>query len=105
LRIGERRVGELGYLFARCAARAWCSAERLPVADSGRVVAVCLFDAAHASVTCRRRDGDGAPLSSAAHRIRNFPTLLVFRGGSEVARRSGAVPLGTLLDWIRQHAR
>jgi thioredoxin 2 len=33
--------------------------------------------------------------------IRSIPTLVVFRGGREVARQSGAMDAGTLVRWIR----
>jgi thioredoxin 2 len=36
-------------------------------------------------------------------RIQSIPTLLLFRQGKEVARLSGAVPLGQLKQWLSQH--
>ncbi|MFE8071160.1 thioredoxin TrxC [Marinobacteraceae bacterium S3BR75-40.1] len=41
----------------------------------------------------------------AAHRfhIRSIPTLVLFQGGREVARLSGAMPESQLNDWLRQH--
>lgn len=47
-------------------------------------------------------DSDAAPQASAAHGIRSIPTLILFDGGKEVARRSGAVSSGELLAWVRQ---
>ena len=35
--------------------------------------------------------------------IRGIPTLILFRGGREVARTSGATNLQGLLAWVRQH--
>jgi len=35
--------------------------------------------------------------------IRSIPTLVLFRGGREVARAAGAMDLGNLLAWVRQH--
>lgn len=35
--------------------------------------------------------------------IRGIPSLILFKHGQEVARRSGALDLSTLLDWVRQH--
>ena len=32
--------------------------------------------------------------------IRSIPTLAVFRGGKEVARRAGALPAPQFLDWL-----
>ena len=34
--------------------------------------------------------------------IRSIPTLILLRGGVEVARQSGALPLPQLLGWLRQ---
>lgn len=36
--------------------------------------------------------------------IRSIPSLLVFKGGREVARIAGALGLADLLQWTRQHA-
>lgn len=36
--------------------------------------------------------------------IRSIPTLIVFRGGREVARQSGAMDAGSLMRWIRAQA-
>ena len=49
-------------------------------------------------------DSDAAPASGALHNIRSIPTLVLFKGGVEVARQSGAVPTAQLLTWVRQHA-
>ncbi|MGE5492467.1 MAG: thioredoxin TrxC [Actinomycetota bacterium] len=35
--------------------------------------------------------------------IRSIPTLVVFKGGVEVARTSGAMPAEALVSWIRQN--
>jgi thioredoxin 2 len=50
-------------------------------------------------------DSDAAPIASARHGIRSIPTLVLFQGGAEVARLSGAVPAAQLVAWVRQHAR
>jgi len=39
---------------------------------------------------------DAAPQTSQAYNIRGIPTTIVFRGGNEVARQSGAIPLAAL---------
>ncbi len=36
-------------------------------------------------------------------RIRSIPTLLVFKGGKEVDRLSGAMPLNDFMRWARQY--
>ena len=48
-------------------------------------------------------DSDAAPAASARYNIRSIPTLILFKGGAEVARLSGAVPAAQLTSWIRQH--
>jgi thioredoxin 2 len=50
-------------------------------------------------------DSDAAPAASARHNIRSIPTLVLFQGGAEVARLSGAVPTAQLVAWVRQHVR
>jgi len=34
--------------------------------------------------------------------IRSIPTLVIFRGGREVARTSGGMDVGALENWIRR---
>ena len=50
-------------------------------------------------------DTDAAPDVSARHAIRGIPTVMLFRGGREAARMSGAVSTGQLLGWIDQQLR
>ena len=50
-------------------------------------------------------DSDAAPLASARYNIRSIPTLILFRGGAEVARMSGAAQAAPLLAWIDQQLR
>jgi len=35
--------------------------------------------------------------------IRGIPTLVIFKGGREAARVSGAMPLPDLLDWVNEN--
>jgi len=46
-------------------------------------------------------DSDAAQQASAAHGIRSIPTLILFKGGKEVARRSGASSAGDIAAWTR----
>lgn len=46
-------------------------------------------------------DSDANPRSSARHGIRSIPTVLMLRGGREVARQSGAMSLAQLVQWVR----
>ncbi len=46
-------------------------------------------------------DSDAAPQSSAALQIRSIPTTLLFVGGREVARQSGAMSAAQLNAWVQ----
>lgn len=49
-------------------------------------------------------DTDANQATSVRLGIRSIPTLILFKGGKEAARISGAMPLGNFLEWIKQHA-
>ncbi|GIK87734.1 MAG: thiol reductase thioredoxin [Betaproteobacteria bacterium] len=57
-----------------------------------------------ARVRLAKLDTEGAPDVARRFDIRSIPTLVAFRGGREVARVSGALPLPQLLQWIERHA-
>ncbi len=40
---------------------------------------------------------------AARHGIRGLPTLILFRADRELARRSGALGLQDLMQWVEQH--
>lgn len=40
-------------------------------------------------------------MSGARFGIRSIPTMVLFRGGQEIARRSGAMPAGQIVSWLR----
>ena len=52
---------------------------------------------------CRlgKLDSEANPQLAAQIGIRSIPSLILFRGGVEVARQSGALPLPQLLAWLR----
>ncbi len=50
-------------------------------------------------------DSDAAPGASARYSIRSIPTLILFKGGAELARLSGAVPAAQLVAWVQQQLR
>jgi thioredoxin 2 len=35
--------------------------------------------------------------------IQSIPTLVIFKDGQEVTRRSGAMDIGNLVNWVRSH--
>ncbi|MCP1469002.1 thioredoxin 2 [Sphingobium sp. OAS761] len=47
-------------------------------------------------------DAEAAPDLSARYAIRSIPTMILFRYGREVARRSGAMDEGTIRRWVAQ---
>lgn len=53
---------------------------------------------------CRlgKLDSEANPQLSGQLGIRSIPSLILFKGGVEVARQSGAMPLPQLLAWLRQ---
>ena len=50
-------------------------------------------------------DTEAAPQTGMRHHIRSIPTMALFRGGKEVARRSGAVPAQEIASWVRGQLR
>jgi thioredoxin 2 len=47
-------------------------------------------------------NSDSAPKVSARFGIRSIPTLIVFRGGEEISRQSGAMDAANLQRWLHQ---
>ncbi len=45
-------------------------------------------------------DTEAAPDVAARFGIRSIPTMIVFRGGREVARQSGAMDAGSIVRWL-----
>jgi thioredoxin 2 len=46
-------------------------------------------------------DTDKEQALGASYAVRNIPTMVLFRGGQEIARRSGAMAAGEIVDWAR----
>jgi thioredoxin 2 len=46
-------------------------------------------------------DTEAAQGVSARHGIRSIPTMVLFHHGREVARRSGAMPTGEIVAWLK----
>lgn len=53
------------------------------------------------AVRFAKLDTEAAQAQAAAHGIRSIPTMILFRDGREVARQSGAMPAGQIVQWIR----
>lgn len=50
-------------------------------------------------------DTEASPSIGARFGIRSIPTLVLFLGGREIARHSGAMATGDIVRWARSHAR
>ena len=57
------------------------------------------------AVRFAKLDTEAAPQQAAAHGIRSIPTMILFRDGKEIARQSGAMPAGQIVQWVRDAAR
>jgi thioredoxin 2 len=44
---------------------------------------------------------DDEPQAGSRFGIRSIPTMILFRGGREVARQSGAMGAGDIVNWVR----
>jgi len=51
-------------------------------------------------VTFAKLDTEKAPDESSRYRIRSIPTMILFRGGREVARVSGAMSAQDIVRWV-----
>lgn len=47
-------------------------------------------------------DTEAAEEQAAAHGIRSIPTMILFQDSKEVARQSGAMPAGHIIQWLRE---
>jgi thioredoxin 2 len=57
------------------------------------------------SVRFVKLDTEANPRASTAAKIRSIPTLVLYQGGRELARQSGAMPAADLLRWVQQQLR
>lgn len=48
-------------------------------------------------------DTEAQPALGARHAIRSIPTLVLFQGGRELARQSGAMQATGIVQWARAH--
>ena len=50
-------------------------------------------------------DTEAHPAIAGRYAIRSIPTMILFRGGREIARQSGAMPQQAIVAWAREAAR
>ena len=49
-------------------------------------------------------NSDDSPAASGQFAIRSIPTMVLLRGGREVARQSGAMGAAQIVQWVKSHA-
>lgn len=60
-------------------------------------------DVLEPNVRFAKLDTEAAQDVAAAHNIRSIPTMILFRGGREIARQSGAMGAGHIVQWLREN--
>lgn len=64
------------------------------------------FEAAAAQlephVRLGKLDTEAEPAIASRFAIRSIPTLILFSGGRELARQSGAMPAHAIIEWVRR---
>jgi thioredoxin 2 len=73
----------------------WCG----PCQSFGPVVAQ-VAELLATTLLVAKVNTDAAQSLAGRFRIRSIPTVALFRSGREVARQSGALPLGALKQWL-----
>lgn len=54
------------------------------------------------NVRFAKLDTEAAPQDAGGFGIRSIPTMILFHGGREIARQSGAMPAGHIVQWVRE---
>jgi len=54
-------------------------------------------------VRLAKLDTEAEQAIGAQYSIRSIPTMIVFRGGREVARQPGAMGAADIVNWVRSH--
>ncbi|ACJ00918.1 thioredoxin TrxC [Rhodospirillum centenum] len=75
----------------------WCGPCRAMAPDFARAAAEL-----EPHVRLGKLDSDAEPAAAQQLGIRSIPTLVLFHGGRELARSSGALPAAHLIAWTRQ---
>ncbi len=57
--------------------------------------------AAMPEVRFAKLDTENSPATSQSHQVRSIPTMVLYRGGREIARQSGAMGSAQISAWLR----
>jgi|SRR5580658_173418 thioredoxin 2 len=77
---------------------AWCGPCQMMAPEYAAAAAMLEPD-----VRLAKLDTEAAQAIAAEFAIRSIPTLILFKGGSEVARQSGAMRRAEIVRWVREH--
>ena len=91
----EMRLGGSGKPWGVTDTVAWCDASGNWHSPAG---------ALEPEMRLGKLDTEAEPSIAARYRVQSIPSLILFRKGREVARTAGAMPLQTLLAWVRSVA-
>ena len=79
---------------------AWCGPCRQMAPEFARAAAQL-----EPQVRLGKLDTEAEPALAARFGIRSIPTLVLLHGGRELARQSGAMPAGAIVQWVRAQLR
>ncbi|MGH1423353.1 MAG: thioredoxin TrxC [Pseudooceanicola sp.] len=75
----------------------WCGPCRTMAPQFAQAAKVLAGQARLAKVDTQQH-----PNAGASQGIRGIPTMVIYRGGKEIARKSGAMPANQIVEWVRQ---
>ena len=75
----------------------WCGPCKMMAPEFAKAAAVL-----EPQVRLAKLDTEAAQEAAAAQGIRSIPTMILFQDGREVARQSGAMPAGHIIQWVRE---
>ena len=78
----------------------WCGPCRQMAPEFARAAAQL-----EPQVRLGKLDTEAEPALAARFGIRSIPTLVLLHGGRELARQSGAMPAGAIVQWVRAQLR
>ena len=77
---------------------AWCGPCKMMAPDFARAAAQL-----EPRVRLAKLNTEQERIVAGQYGVMSIPTLVIFRGGQEVARQSGALDVNRLISWVRAH--